>query len=72
MTLEQLGIPSVLVVTRFFEALTTITAARNGFPSMKRHVLPHPLNSLPDEAIRKIADEHADAVFGKLVEGGAP
>jgi hypothetical protein len=41
-------------------------AAGSRLPELHRHVLPHPLNPLPDEQVTAILDEHLDEIVGTL------
>jgi len=68
MTLEGLGIPSAVVVTEAFGKLAAMSARSAGMESLKQHVLPHPLNPLPAEQIKRIANEHLPAIVGLLCE----
>jgi hypothetical protein len=38
-------------------------------PELHSHVLPHPLNPLPDERVKAITREHLKGILGKLVTG---
>lgn len=68
MTLEGLGIPSAVVVTEAFDKLAAMSARSAGLEGLKRHVLPHPLNPLPVEQIKRIANEHLPTIVGLLCE----
>jgi hypothetical protein len=45
-------------VTQEFEALAHRMAANAGRSGLRVHVLPYPLESLPETDVRKIAREH--------------
>ena len=68
MTLEGLGIPTAVVVTEAFAKLAAMSAKSAGMEDLKRHVLPHPLNPLPAEQIKRIANEHLPAIVALLCE----
>ena len=62
---------SVTLVTQAFEKLANVVSVGSKFPSLQRHVLPHPLNPLPDDQVKAILREHLPAILGKIsVEGG--
>jgi hypothetical protein len=65
--LEALGIPVVALVTHVFDKLSLVVAQSKGFEDLPRHILPHPLNPLPEQEVRRIASEHLAEVVGKLV-----
>ena len=48
-----------------------MSAKSAGMEDLKRHVLPHPLNPLPAEQIKRIANEHLPAIVGLLCEPDA-
>ena len=50
------GKTAVAVVTSEFEALAHTMAANAGRSGLRVHVLPYPLDSLPEDDVRKIAD----------------
>ena len=49
---------AVAVVTSEFEALAHTMAGNAGSPALRVHVLPYPLETLPEEEVRAIAREH--------------
>ena len=57
MALEE-GKAAVAVVTQEFEALARTMAANAGRSGLRVHVLPYPLDSLPEAEVREIAREH--------------
>lgn len=67
--MEQAGIPATAVVTEPFEALVAAYAARLGVAGYPVVVLPHPVASLPGEALRAVAAKAVPAVLERLVEG---
>jgi len=60
------GKTAVAVVTEEFEALGHTMAANAGRPGLRVHVLPYPLDSLPEADVRKIAIEHWPRVLATL------
>jgi len=49
--------PAVVVVTAEFASLAAQLATLNGHPSLRTLVLPYPLEGLPDEEVRTIAED---------------
>ena len=45
-----------------------VVAKGSAFPAIARHVLPHPLNPLPDERVKAILREHLMAILGRIVD----
>ena len=58
-----------MLVTQAFEKLATVVSSGSRLPELHRHVLPHPLNPLPDERVKAITREHLKDILGKLVTG---
>lgn len=58
------GKTAVAVVTAEFEALGHTMAANAGRPGLRVHVLPYPLETLPEDDVRAIARDH----FPKVLE----
>ena len=52
------GKAAVAVVTSEFEALAHTMAANAGRSGLRIHVLPYPLDSRPEQEVRKIARDH--------------
>jgi hypothetical protein len=52
------GKAAVAVVTAEFETLAHTMAANAGRPGLRVHVLPYPLETQPEEAVRAIARAH--------------
>jgi hypothetical protein len=66
------GKTAVAVVTAEFEVLAHTMAANAGRRGLRVHVLPYPLESLPEEEVRAIARDHWPQVLetlGAAVEG---
>lgn len=59
--------PSVALVTQEFVTLARRTADGLGFDDLPLVVLPHPFETLPENLIRKLAEDHVDAIISKLV-----
>jgi hypothetical protein len=57
---------AVAVVTAEFELLAHTMATNAGRPGMRVHVLPYPLDSLPEEEVRAIARAHWPKVLETL------
>jgi hypothetical protein len=62
----NLGKTAVAVVTAEFETLGHTMAANGGRPGLRLHVLPYPLESLPEDDVRAIARAHWPAVLETL------
>ena len=60
------GKTAVAVVTAEFEGLAHTMAANAGRPGLRVHVLPYPLETLPEEEVRTIAREHWPLVLATL------
>jgi hypothetical protein len=52
------GLPTVAICTRHFEQLGEALARRGGRSGLRRHILPYPLDVLPQAEVEKIAAEH--------------
>jgi hypothetical protein len=52
------GKTAVAVVTAEFEALAQTMATNAGRPGLRVHVLPYPLEPLPEAEVRAIARDH--------------
>jgi hypothetical protein len=61
-------VPSVVLITQAFEKLAAVVSTGSRLPQLHRHVLPHPLNPLPDDRVKAIMREHLKGMLGKLVE----
>lgn len=65
--------PAVLVVTEEFAGLASQLAALNGHPNLRTLVLPYPLEGLPDEEVRTIAQDAYPRLVRLLgVRDGSP
>jgi hypothetical protein len=60
------GKTAVAVVTAEFEALGHTMATNAGRPGLRVHVLPYPLETLPEADVRAIAREHWPKVLETL------
>ena len=60
------GKAAVAVVTAEFETLAHTMAANAGRPGLRVHVLPYPLETLPEEQVRTIARDHWPLVLETL------
>jgi hypothetical protein len=63
---EDAGIPAIAVVTEVFENLARTAARARGFHDLRLHVLPHPMESRPEEAVRAIVRRRFAALVGAL------
>ena len=61
--------PSVALFTQAFDVLSSAVAKGVGFESLRRHVLPHPLNPLPEDKVRLVTREHMASIVEKLLVG---
>ncbi len=68
MELEKRGVPSVALFTKAVDVLSAAVARGVGFEQLRRHVLPHPLNPLPEDEVRAVAREHMRAIVQHLLE----
>ena len=57
---------AVAVVTAEFEVLAHTMAANAGRPGLRVHVLPYPLDTLPEADVRAVAREHWPLVVSAL------
>jgi hypothetical protein len=64
------GKTAVVVVTAEFEHLARTMAANAGRAGLRVHVLPYPLESRPETAVREIARQHWPLLLETL--GAAP
>jgi hypothetical protein len=60
------GVPSMAVVTEQFDGLGQILAQDGGHPGLRRHVLPYPLDTLPEDEVRQIARDSFPAMLKTL------
>ena len=58
MIVEELGKPAVVVVTEEFVTIATRISALKGHASLRRLVLPYPLETRPVDECRAIAHEY--------------
>jgi hypothetical protein len=66
------GKTAVAVVTAEFEVLAHTMATNAGRPGLRVHVLPYPLESLPEADVRAIAREHWPEVLNTLGATASP
>jgi hypothetical protein len=67
--MEAHGVPAVVLVTTIFDKLSLVVAQSTGFEDLERYILPHPLNPLPEQEVRRIARENLSGVVDRLVKG---
>lgn len=53
----------MVVVTAVFDNLAQTAARAHGYPSMRTFVLPHPMEPLPEDAVRALARERFAALM---------
>ena len=58
MLVEELGKPAVVVITEEFVTIASRIAALKGHASLRRLVLPYPLETREEAECRAIAREH--------------
>ena len=68
MEFEKRGIPSVYIVDEPFVEDTKITLEKEGMPSLRTVVVPHPCGDIPDEQYSKIIPKIVDALTLPLTE----
>ena len=56
--MEELAKPAVVVITEEFVTIATRISALKGHASLRRLVLPYPLESRPEDECREIAREY--------------
>ena len=64
MIVEELEKPAVVVITEEFVTIATRISALKGHASLRRLVLPYPLETRPEDECREIAREY----YPKLLE----
>ena len=64
MEFEAQGLPTVVVTTEKFAALTSKVANAYGLAKTRVSVVPHPLGGTPEAAIRDWADGAVDRIVG--------
>jgi hypothetical protein len=67
--LEGAGIPTVTVVSSEFWTLALAESQARGVRDLPLVKVPHPVGTIPLEALRAVAESAADAIAGKLVLG---
>ena len=66
MLVEELGKPAVVVITEEFVTIASRIAALKGHTSLRRLVLPYPLETREESECRAIAREHYPALLALL------
>jgi hypothetical protein len=67
--LEKAGIPAVPVITDAFESTAKEMAELWGVPEFRFVMMPHPLASLADADVARVADQLAGKVLDLLKNG---
>jgi hypothetical protein len=70
--LERSGTPTVSLYTEAFDILAVTLARTEGMADLPKVLLPHPLNSLPDDEIRLAAHASIDRVARALLVATVP
>ena len=70
MQMEARGIPGVLVITQPFKSLAENALKARNLQDIPVHVLPHPMETKPDDEVRAIVDEHIPSILSKLQKPG--
>jgi hypothetical protein len=65
---EGEGVPAAVVVTAVFENLAHTAARAHGYPGMRTLVLPHPMESRPEDEVRAIARAHFRTLIALLAD----
>lgn len=66
MQLESAGVPTVVVTTSAFEALTREVARSLGFAALRIAVVDHPLGGISDDDVAARADRLIDPLVSLL------
>lgn len=65
--MEALGVPSMLLITEPFEPIVASFAPTVGVASYPAVTVPHPVSSLGDDDLRKLASAVIDEALDRLV-----
>jgi hypothetical protein len=65
-TAANAGVPTVAIVTDQFKDIAQVFARLGGRPDLQFTVLPYPLDTLPEEEVRKIADDNLASALQAL------
>lgn len=65
--IEALGTPAALIITEPFVPVVASFAPTLGMESYPTNVLPHPVGTLDDDALAKLADSIVDQVEQNLI-----
>ena len=68
MTAERLGVPAIGVMTERFVSAAELMARVLGMPGYPFVVIPHPVSSAGDDALRAMARTAADGVARLLLD----
>ena len=66
--LEGRGVPGVFVASSEFIVAAEAQSTSLGFPTVARVFTPHPVQDRTDAELRKMADDHLDAILTLLVK----
>ena len=67
--MEDLAKPAVVVVTEEFVNIATQIATLKGHSRLRQLVLPYPLEGLPEEEVRRIAEDAYPRLLATLGAG---
>lgn len=70
--LERLGKPTVILATRYYEALLEESAMAEGMVDLRRVVLPYPFEGLAEDRIRALTRLAAPAIVAALTSADSP
>ena len=66
--LERRGLPGVFVATTEFVKAAEAQSTSLGFPTVARVFTPHPVQDRTDDELKKLADDHFEAIVALLVK----
>ncbi|MBI3743968.1 MAG: hypothetical protein HY261_06770 [Chloroflexi bacterium] len=58
------------LVTKVFQPLAVTSAKGRGMPAVPKIVVPHPLNTIPEDRVRAVATKALPEVIRSLTEPG--
>ena len=66
--LEELGIPSTVVITEPFQSMVANQARNLGLPGYHNVMVPHPIYAKDDETLRSLARSVVESVRRQLTD----
>ena len=67
-----MGVPTVTLSTKAFEALGRVTARGRKMPALQQIILPFPLETEPEAYVRSVARTAFPEIVRSLKESGRP